>query len=92
VNASDVMGLNVITATPDQSVRDVAAMMLARRISAVPVVNKSGELVGIVSEGDLMQHADAGTNQVRSWWLRLLMGREALAGEYVKEHARRWKM
>lgn len=89
MNASDVMGLNVITVTPYQTIRQAAEIMLARRISALPVVDKAGALVGIVSEGDLMRHADAGTEQVRSWWLRLLMGREALAGEYVKEHARR---
>lgn len=89
MNASDVMGLNVITVAPDKSVREAAEIMLARRVSALPVVSESGELVGIVSEGDLMRHADAGTEQVRSWWLRLLMGREMLASAYVKAHSRR---
>jgi CBS domain-containing protein len=55
----------------------------------VPVLNAAGELVGIVSEGDLMRRADAGTGHRRSWWLRLLMGREGLAQEFVREHARK---
>jgi predicted transcriptional regulator len=63
--------------------------LLERRISGVPVLNAAGELVGIVSEGDLMRRADAGTGHRRSWWLRLLMGREGLAQEFVREHARK---
>jgi CBS domain-containing protein len=70
-------------------VQDVAEILLERRISGVPVIDRAGNLVGIVSEGDLMRRADSGTEHRRSWWLRLFMGREGLALEYVKEHARK---
>jgi CBS-domain-containing membrane protein len=89
MKASDIMVTNVVTVTPDRSVQEVAEILLANRISGVPVVDAAGRLVGIVSEGDLMRHADAGTAHHRSWWLRMLMGREGLAAEYVKEHARK---
>lgn len=88
MKAADIMMSNVITVKPDQSVQDVAEILLTRRISGVPVVDTAGKLVGIVSEGDLMRCADAGTEHHRSWWLRLIMGREGLANEYIKEHAR----
>ena len=89
MRAADVMVSNVVSVTPDQTVQEVAGILLDRRISGVPVLNAAGELVGIVSEGDLMRHADAGTQHRRSWWLRLLMGRQGLAYDYVREHARR---
>jgi CBS-domain-containing membrane protein len=87
MKASDIMMSPVITVTPNDSVQTVAEILLKHRISGVPVVDHSGNLVGIVSEGDLMRRAEAGTEHHRSWWLKLLMGREGLATEYVKEHA-----
>jgi len=89
MNAADVMVSNVITVTPETSVREVADVLLANRISAVPVVGKNGELVGIVSEGDLIRRAETGTERRRSWWLELLTGATPLAAEYVKSHARK---
>ena len=89
MKASDVMATNVVTVTPEHSVQDVAAVLLERRISAAPVVDAQGDLIGIVSEGDLMRRAEAGTAHRRSWWLRLLMGREGLAEAFVKEHGRK---
>ena len=88
MNAADVMTKNVLTVGPDASVQDVARILLTNRISAVPVVGPAGELLGIVSEGDLMRRAEAGTGRRRPWWLGLLTGREAFAAEYVREHSR----
>jgi CBS domain-containing protein len=89
MKAADIMVSNVIAVLPDQSVQEVAELLLTRRISAVPVIDSAGKLVGLVSEGDLMRCADAGTERHRSWWLRILLGREGLAADYIKEHARK---
>jgi CBS domain-containing protein len=89
MNASDIMVTDVVTVTPDQTVRDVASILLARRISGVPVVDKAGKLVGLVSESDLLRRAESGTEHQKSSWLRLLLDREALVATYVKEHARK---
>ncbi len=89
MNAADVMVSNVITVGPDARLQDVAHILLNNRISAVPVVNADGKLVGIVSEGDLMRRAEAGTGRTRPWWLAMLTGREVLAAEYVREHSRK---
>jgi CBS domain-containing protein len=88
MKARDVMATPVITVKPSSLVQDVARLLLSRRISAVPVVDEDGRLVGIVSEGDLMRRAEAGTERRHSWWLRLLTGSDVLAGDYVKAHAR----
>jgi CBS-domain-containing membrane protein len=88
MKARDVMATPVITVKPSSLVQDVARLLLGRRISAVPVIDDDGRLVGIVSEGDLIRRAEVGTERRHSWWLRLLTGSDALAGDYVKAHAR----
>jgi CBS domain-containing protein len=87
MNAADVMASDVICVAPDASVAEIAETLLANRISAVPVVNESGALLGIVSEGDLIRRVESDTERHRSWWLELLTGKQLLAREYVKSHA-----
>jgi CBS domain-containing protein len=89
MQASDVMTSPVITVTPQADVRETAERLLENRISALPVVDDAGTLVGIVSEGDLMRRAETGTQRRASWWLSLLTDPEARARPYVKSHGRR---
>jgi CBS-domain-containing membrane protein len=89
MNAAEVMTTNVITVKPEASVQEVAQILLANRISALPVVDGNGELCGIVSEGDLLRRAEAGTEERRSWWLQAFRSSESLATEFVKSHSRR---
>jgi len=89
MKAADVMTRDVITVSPDDLVQDVARTLLTHRISGVPVLEKSGRLVGIVSEGDLMRRAETDTDAQHSWWLRAFVGPETLANDYVRSHARK---
>jgi CBS domain-containing protein len=89
MKAADVMVTNVITVAPEASVQDVARTLLNARISGMPVVGPKGELLGIVSEGDLMRRVEAGTGRRRPWWLAIFTGKEALAAEFIKEHSRK---
>jgi len=89
MKARDVMVAKVIGVGPDASVQEVAAILLHNRISAVPVVDGKGKLVGIVSEGDLLRRAEAGTQKRRPVWLEFLTSKEALADEFVKTHSRK---
>lgn len=88
MKARDVMVSPVITVKPTTSVKDVAKLFLDQRISAVPVVDDGGKVVGIVSEGDLLHRSEAGTERRRSWWLQALTGDETLAREFSKAHGR----
>ena len=88
MKAADVMATSVISVRLDTPVTKIAEVLLANRISAVPVVNDKDVLVGIVSEGDLIRRVEAGTERHRSWWLELLTGKETLAHEFVMSHAR----
>ena len=87
--ARDVMTSPVITVTADASVPDVARLLLERRISAVPVVDEGGILAGVVSEGDLIRRAEAGTQRHPSWWLSLVSDPEDDARDWLKSHGRR---
>ncbi|MFZ2093217.1 MAG: CBS domain-containing protein [Pseudolabrys sp.] len=89
MRAADVMVTNVITVRSDTSVREIAEILLANRISAVPVLDKAGNMVGIVSEGDLIHRVEVGTERHPSWWLEFMAGKQTLAQEFIKSHARR---
>jgi CBS-domain-containing membrane protein len=89
MKARDVMVSPVITVKPHSTVKDLANLLIEKHISAVPVVDNDGKLVGVVSEGDLMHRAETGTEQRPSWWLRLLVGENALASDYIKSHTQK---
>jgi CBS domain-containing protein len=95
MNASDVMVSDVITVKPDATVQEAAQLMLANRISGLPVVDDSAKLVGIISEGDLLRRAPEGT-WPKAWgppprrgWAKLLMAPDELDTEYVAKHDRK---
>jgi CBS domain-containing protein len=79
----------VVTTTPETTVEKLARLMINLRISGVPVVNKEGQLVGIVTEGDLLRRAESGTDRQRSPWSESFSSNSRLAAEYVKSHAKR---
>lgn len=87
--ARDVMTTDVVTVGLETSVREIAQRLLERRISAVPVTDAEGRMVGIVSEGDLVRRSEIGTEARPAWWLMLLASPENLAERYRKAHGRR---
>jgi CBS domain-containing protein len=82
----DVMTRDVVTVLPETPVLALARRLVEQRISAVPVVDPSGRIVGIVSEGDLMRRRELGTEARRSWWLEMFVDPDALALAYTKAH------
>ena len=69
MKARDVMTLAVFTVNPTMSVKDVAVLFMEQRISAVPVVDDQGKIVGIISEGDLVHRSEISTERQHPWWL-----------------------
>jgi len=55
MKASDVMVPHVITIGPELDVKAVANTLAANAISAVPVIDIKNNILGIISEGDLMR-------------------------------------
>jgi len=89
MNARDVMTRDVVSVSPDTSIAEMARLMLEKRISGLPVLDRNGALVGIVTEGDCLRRAETGTQRRRPKWLEFLTGTGKLAQEYVSAHARK---
>ena len=89
MRAHQIMTRSVITVTPDATVLEAANLMLRYHVSGLPVVDITGRLVGIVSEGDFIRRAEIGTGRKPGRWLRFLLGAGSAATDYVHEHGRR---
>jgi CBS domain-containing protein len=87
--ASDVMTRNVISVSPDATVAEAVELMLDRGISGLLVVDRTGTLAGIVTEGDLLRRDELGTERRRSWWLRLIASPGRQAADFTRTHGRR---
>lgn len=90
MRADQVMTVGAATIRPDASIREAARMMLDYRISGLPVVDKDGNLVGIVTEGDLLSGISGDRNRRR--WLEFILdpgnsdvGRQQAAPQSVGE-------
>ena len=89
MKAEDVMTRDVISIDPDSTVLQAARLMLQHHISGLPVIDKSGNLVGVLSEGDFLRRRETRTEKRRSRWLEFLMGPGRIAAEYSHSHGRR---
>jgi len=85
----NIMTTPVISVEPSASIREAAALMLAHRISGLPVVKRDGTLVGMLTEGDFLRRGELGTEPKRSWWLELFVSPGKIADEYVHTHGRK---
>ena len=54
LTAQDIMTKDVITARKDMSVKELAQLLHDKKISGVPVVDDQDNLIGIVTENDLI--------------------------------------
>ncbi len=73
------MTIDIASVPVGTSVRDVALLLLEKRISAVPVLADDQQLVGMVSEGDLIGRNVADRVARPDWWLTLLKNGQPLA-------------
>jgi CBS domain-containing protein len=89
MQAHDVMTTEVIFVRPDTNIREAAKLLINNRISALPVIDPAGKLVGIISEGDLMRRPEIGTERHPSWWLSMFISPEGQTHNYVKSHGHR---
>ncbi|MBK9314071.1 MAG: CBS domain-containing protein [Acidobacteria bacterium] len=63
LNASDVMIRDVITVAESTPIKEVARLFNEKKITGAPVVNAEGELVGVLSETDIIRK----TNSIGAW-------------------------
>lgn len=54
MTAKDIMTRKVITVDADTPLQELAQSLLVNGVSGVPVVDRSGKILGVVSEADLL--------------------------------------
>ena len=86
MKAHEVMTGNIVSVRRDTRVNDIAQILISQRVSGMPVVTKDNELIGIVSESDLLHRTEVGTEKTRKWWLAMLVDPDTAAREYAKTH------
>jgi CBS domain-containing protein len=89
MRAVDVMTVDPVSISPDESIVEAIRLMLQRKFSGLPVVDSTGALVGIVTEGDLVRRTETGTQRKRPRWIEFLIGSGRLANEYVHASGRK---
>ena len=88
MRAKDIMTEGVVCLRVNESIFDAAELMLGAGVSALPVVNDKDEVVGIVSEADLLRRAEIDTALRKSWLSRLLDSAASSAHDFVAAYAR----
>ena len=85
--AKDIMTANVVSVHESTPVHDIVGLLLQHRISAVPVVDDAQQVVGIISEGDLLRPEGKGRTALeRPWWLEAVFSGKTV--EYQKASGR----
>jgi CBS domain-containing protein len=84
LTAADIMTKNVKSARLNDSVAEVARVLSDNEISAVPVCDDKGAVVGMLSEGDLLRPVGKANAVKRAWWLNLLAEGTDLAPSFLE--------
>ena len=84
----NVMSKEVVSVSADAMVLEAAELMVARRLSGLPVEDATGSLVGIITEGDLLRRWETGTERRHAGFAAFKAGLERIAADYIRSHAR----
>jgi CBS domain-containing protein len=81
MNAGDIMTPKPMTVRVEDTLYEAVRLMIRHRVSGLPVVDPDGHVVGILTEGDLLERAETGTEPVPGWLMAFLVpGRLATVG------------
>jgi CBS domain-containing protein len=83
LTAAEIMTSPAITVAPQATIAEIAALLSTKRISAVPVCQPDGRLVGIVSEGDILRPFRESARLRRDWWLEMVAAGETLSQQFL---------
>lgn len=82
MKVEEIMTRDVITVSPNASIHAAARLMVDHGVSGLPVVDDSGNVVGILSEGDLILRQKP--RERLPWWRGFFAEGERLARDYQK--------
>ncbi len=74
----------LVVVHPHDRVPKIAAVLWEHHITAAPVVDAAGNLIGLVSERDLLRDLGQEHEKRRAWWLEQLSEGEGLAADFLE--------
>lgn len=86
LSARDLMTAQVVTVPPATPVLSIARLLAERGISAVPVLDGTGKLLGIVTEADLIRRLAGEADQPSSWFANLFASADRDAARFARAH------
>jgi CBS-domain-containing membrane protein len=89
MRVSDLMTRSVLSVSEDANIFDAIRLMLRNHVSGLPVVNSDNQVVGIVTEGDLLNRLETGTQKQRSGLALFFAGPGKMAADYVHAAGRK---
>ncbi|WP_338827147.1 CBS domain-containing protein [Bradyrhizobium sp. 27S5] len=84
--AKDVMRASFATIEPGAALLDAVRLLLETGQRGLPVLDGSGSLVGVISEGDFLHRRELGVHCPEGFWLEWLLSKEE--GRLVRERTR----
>jgi acetoin utilization protein AcuB len=75
----------VVTVTPEMPILDAREVMKKHNIRRLPVVNKKGKLVGLVTQGDIQEAGPSDATTLSIWELNYLLARTTVEQIMTKE-------
>ena len=88
MRAKDVMSDSVMSISADATVYEAASLLVNAEVSAMPVVDEEGGMIGIVSEADLLDRGAADGSIHRNGLLKQLADQITSAGAFVHANSR----
>jgi CBS domain-containing protein len=84
--ASDVMRTSFATVKPGAPLLDAVRLLLETDQRGLPVLDDTGSLIGVISEGDFLHRRELGVHCPEGFWLEWLLGKEE--GQLARERTR----
>jgi CBS domain-containing protein len=87
MRAGDVMTRRVVSVQADASILAAAELMVQNKISGLPVADREGRLVGVVTERDFLRQPGGKAARERPRWSEVVIGPKRSADDYAGAHA-----
>lgn len=83
ITAAEIMTAPVVSVPPSASLAEIAELLAEKRLSAVPVCDDGGRMLGIVSEQDVLRPFRESVRVKQDWWLEHFAEGEALSQTFL---------
>jgi CBS domain-containing protein len=88
MRVAELMTKDPVTVRGETSLTDVAALMNEHHINGMPVIDDANQLIGMITQGDLLRRPELGTDRQHVSWLTDFFLRSRVEDDYVHTHGR----